>query len=116
MEAMATAEMTSPSSSDSIRGEPTMELTSASDQESHQQAQGQGHGHGRSSKPKADSKRLGQGRSRKPRAKAMRSRARAKDRTQWLHQGELDGEATSESPETKRIQQAAKRAQKWGMP
>ena len=46
----------------------------------------------------------------------MRSKARAKDRTQWLHQGELDGEATSESPETKRIQQATKRAKKWTCP
>ena len=46
----------------------------------------------------------------------MRSRARAKDRMQLLHQGELDGEATSESPETKRTQQAAKRYKKWTCP
>ena len=93
-----------------------MEVTSASDQESHQQAPGQGHGCGRSSKPKAASKRLGRGRSCKPRAKAMRSRARAKDRMQWLHQGELDGEVTSESPETMRTQQAANRTNTWTGP
>ena len=35
---------------------------------------------------------------------------------QWLHQGELDGEVTSSSPETTRIQQAANRTKKWTGP
>ena len=44
----------------------------------------------------------------------------AKDRLQWLHRtqasttkAEQDGEATSESEETKRIQQATKRTKRW---
>ena len=34
----------------------------------------------------------------------------------WLHQGEMGGEVTSESPETTRIQQAANRTHKWTCP
>lgn len=117
---MATEEMTSPSGSD-CGGELAGELTSPSDQESDHQARGRGRGGGRSSKPGADAHRpkakaLGS----KPKAKALRSRPMAKDRLPWLHRtrpsttmAELDGEATSESEETKRIQHATKRTKMW---